>query len=170
MSLHKKVILGFALSGSLLIGACSNGDEASKEAQSENNNIQVFGDVVSENDGCVLQSQFESGDNIVFRMDAIDPNTNEQISKDAKMTVHLSTGEDLEMHHAQHPSGDTDPVPEFWTVMYKVTDDTPTGILNYSVTAETDGKKGEFAPFDVEPSLLTIVDPAEEGTGDAGEK
>ncbi|MDW0109796.1 hypothetical protein [Sporosarcina aquimarina] len=161
MRFYKKMFMGLALSGSLIIGACSNGDEASENTQSENNTIQVFGDVVSEGDGCVLQSRFKSGDNIVFRMDAVDPETNKQISEDAKVTVHLSTGEDLEMHHGKHPSGDTDPVPEFWTVAYKVTDDTPTGILNYSVTAEMNGKKGEFAPFDVEPSLLTIVDPAD---------
>ncbi|WP_040286278.1 hypothetical protein [Sporosarcina koreensis] len=170
MKIGKKITAGMALSGILLMGACSSDKEADDGNQTETSTIQVYGDVVSENDGCVLQSQFKPGDNIVFRMDAVDPVTDEQISEDAKLTVHLSTGEDLEMHHAAHPSGDTDPVPEFWTVAYQVTDDTPTGVLNYSVTAEMDGKKGEFKPFDVAPSLLTIIDPADAATEEAGDK
>lgn len=79
-------------------------------------------------------------------MDVTDPATGKQ-AEDAKLQVYLSTSEELDMYKGPHPSGDTDPVPEFWTGAYEVTEDTPTGILNYSVTAKFGDKKGEFKPF-----------------------
>ncbi|MEG0439874.1 MAG: hypothetical protein RR587_11640, partial [Solibacillus sp.] len=45
----------------------------------------------------------------------------------------------------------------FWVVAYPVTADTPTGTLGYTVKAEYKDQTGEFKPFNVAPSLLTIV-------------
>jgi heme/copper-type cytochrome/quinol oxidase subunit 2 len=84
-------------------------------------------------------------------MNAIDPNTNEQ-NKEAKLTLNLSTGEKLDMKYGKH--GDDN----FWVVAYPVTAETPTGKLDYFVTTENGDLKGEYRPFNVAPSLLTIVD------------
>jgi len=123
----------------------------------------VYGDVVSGN-GCVLASRFTVGDKIVFRVNVIDPLTGEQV-EDAKVAVHLNTGDVLDMELGLHPPNAED-ADKFWTVAYEVTEDTPTGTLEYFVRAETDTKSGEFRPFRVAPSMLTIV-AAEEAAGNA---
>lgn len=161
----KKRNLLFTLLVSLLLflGACSNqddnGNDAGDEAESEGGGIVITGDTVTEQGGCVLASRFTVGDKIVFRMNAIDGSTNEQVT-DAKLQVHLSTGETLDMEYGPH--GDDN----FWVVAYPVTEDTPTGTLEYHVTAEAGDRSAEFKPFNVAPSLLTIVDPEELAGGE----
>ena len=46
-----------------------------------------------------------------------------------KLQVHLSTGNVLDMEYGEHAED------HFWTVNYTVTPDTPTGQLDYFVTA-----------------------------------
>lgn len=148
----------------LFLSACSEDEAASdstvKAAESPaETSLVVSGDVVEEKAGCVLKSQFTTGDLIVWRVDVTDPETMEQAPDDTKVQVHLSTGEVLDMRFGPHPAGEED-APEFWTVSMPVTEETPTGVLEYHVTAEHGDKTGEFRPFDVAPSLLTI-NPAE---------
>jgi plastocyanin len=148
----------------LFVSACSDSEEAANNNKAEEadspakTSFVVTGDVVEEKAGCVLKSQFTAGDLIVWRVDVIDPETMEQASDDTKVQVHLSTGEVLDMRYGAHPAG-VDGAPEFWTVSLPVTEETPTGVLEYHVTAEKGDKKGEFRPFDVAPSLLTINPP-----------
>ena len=150
----KMIFAGFIIGACLFaVVGCSNKEEVITET--ETSNIFVAGDTVSEQLGCVLSSRFTVGDKIVFRMNAKDPITNEQI-KDAELTVKLSTGEELEMEYGPH-SDDEDG--SFWTAAYPITEETPTGTLEYSVTAEHGDSKGEFKPFNVAPSLVTIVAP-----------
>lgn len=154
----KTLLASIMLGASLLIVGCSNNEsnEESKEEQSQKlNYIMLRGDTVSEKQGCVLASRFTVGDKIIFRIDAIDPNTNEQI-KDANIRVELSTGETLDMTYGAHPPGSD---VYFYTAAYEVTENTPTGKLTYKVIAEKGDMKGEFEPFNVEPSVLTIVSP-----------
>lgn len=139
----------------------SEGTEAQTVATADK--LFVYGDIVS-GKGCVLASRFTVGDKIVFRVNVIDPLTGEQV-EDAKVAVHLSTGEVLEMELGLHPPNQEN-AEKFWTVAYEVTEDTPTGTLEYFVRAETDTKSGEFRPFRVAPSMLTIV-AAEEASGEA---
>lgn len=141
--------------------ASSGGSETQTVATSDK--LFVYGDIVSGN-GCVLASRFTVGDKIVFRANVIDPLTGEQV-EDAKVAVHLNTGEVLEMEVGLHPPNAED-ADKFWTVAYEVTENTPTGTLEYFVRAETDTKSGEFRPFRVAPSMLTIV-AAEEAAGNA---
>ena len=149
----KKTISLFALLlvTMVVLIACNN-DSGEKEAAAEKDvgSLVITGDTVTEQGGCVLASRFSPGDKIIFRNNVLDGLTNEQV-KDAKVQVHLSTGETLDMKYGKH--GDDN----FWVVAYPVTKDTPTGTLDYSVTAEYKEKKGEFKPFNVAPSLLTIV-------------
>ncbi|MGE7111912.1 hypothetical protein [Lysinibacillus sp. NPDC047702] len=149
----KKTISLFALLlvTMVVLIACNN-DSGEKEAAAEKDvgSLVITGDTVTEQGGCVLASRFSPGDKIIFRNNVLDGLTNEQV-KDAKVQVHLSTGETLDMKYGKH--GDDN----FWVVAYPVTKDTPTGTLDYSVTAEYKEQKGEFKPFNVAPSLLTIV-------------
>lgn len=119
------------------------------------NNLVLYGDVVSRNAGCVLQSRFTPGDAVVFRMKATNPITGELV-KDAKIQVHLATGETIDLHLATHPP-DNPNGDQFWSGVYEVTEDTPKGTLRYYVTAETENAKGQFEPFNMMPSLVTIV-------------
>jgi plastocyanin len=142
----------------LFVSACSDSEKTGGTVEEDSpakTSLVVSGDVVEEKAGCVLKSQFTVGDLIVWRVEVTDPETMEQASPDTKVQVHLSTGQILDMRHGAHPAG-VDGAPEFWTVSLPVTEDTPTGVLEYYVTAELGDKKGEFRPFNVAPSLLTI--------------
>ncbi|NBD24950.1 hypothetical protein [Paenibacillus glycinis] len=119
--------------------------------------LVVYGDVVSELAGCVLQNRFTVGDGIVFRMKALNPVTG-KLAEDAKLQVHLATGEVLDMQLGLHPP-DAPGGEKFWTANYKVTDKTPKGTLGYYISAQSGSMKGEYKPFQVMPSLITIVDP-----------
>jgi hypothetical protein len=161
VSKSKIIFFGLMLAGVLVLGACSNAAQTKTTAgqpAGETKGIETIalsGDIVSEKNGCVLQSRFAPGDKMIFRMNAIDPNTNQQ-AKNAKLQLHLSTGELLDMKIDHHPSTDKS-APEFWTAAYKVTNDTPAGTLNYYVTAEDGQKKGEFKPFNISLSLPTVI-------------
>lgn len=150
--MNKKLsILSLLLGILLVLGACSDDKKESSETAKGDDFLIISGDTVSEQGGCVLASRYSAGDKIVFRMNAFDSKTNEQL-KDANLKVHLSTGDELDMVYGTH--GDED----FWVVAYPVTEDTPTGSLEYYVTGEAGDLKGEFRPFNVAPSLLSIVD------------
>lgn len=118
--------------------------------------LVVYGDTVSQLGECIVQNRFVVGDSIIFRMTALNSVTS-QLEEGAKLQIHLSTGEVLDMQLGDHPPGAPN-AEKFWSVRYEVTDKTPKGTLNYYVTAENDsGLKGEYRPFNVMPSLLTIV-------------
>lgn len=152
---NQMAILSLLVGVLLVLGACSDDKNESSE-KSGDAFLMISGDTVSEQGGCVLASRYSAGDKIVFRMNAYDSRTNEQL-KDANLKVHLSTGEELDMAYGTH--GDED----FWVVAYPVTEETPTGSLEYYVTGEAGDLKGEFRPFNVAPSLLSIVDLSEDG-------
>jgi len=166
LSKKKSILMGLLLSSALMVVGCidketSTTDDSSNDG-GKSNVIMVSGDTVSEMGGCVLASRYAAGDKIVFRMNALDAN-NEQM-EDAKLQVHLSTGEVLDMELGVHSPPDAKDPAKFWTAAYPVTENTPTGTLEYYVTAEAGDAKGEFRPFNVQPSLITIVDPSAAGT------
>ena len=77
----------------------------------------------------------------------------------AQLVVHVNVAGrtiDIPMRYratAQQPER------EFWVAKWVVPQDTPIGIIRYTVTA-TDkyGRAGEFKPFEVQASQLTIVE------------
>lgn len=152
-------ILASLFAATMILTACSDEGKEPEQNASADTLIALSGDTVSKMNGCVLASQYAPGDDIIFRMNAIDPATNEQL-KDAVLKVHLSTGEVLDMKYGQHAEE------FFWTIKYTITDETPKGQLDYHITAEHKGQSVEYRPFNVAPSLITIVDgnaaPAEE--------
>lgn len=155
MSKKNFIFLSLLLGTALFVNACSSETSNTSTEKAEKNEatselLMVSADTVSEKGGCVLASRYTAGDKIIFRVNALDPNTNEQV-KDAKVQIQLSTGEVLDAVYGEH--GDDN----FWVAAYEVTADTPTGTLEYQVMAEDGERKGEFKPFNVQPSLLSIV-------------
>lgn len=124
----------------------------------------VFGDVAlflgkpGTPGNCALQSRFKHGDPVGFRMTAIDPVTGER-EPSAQFIVHLSYGgitQDLPMRYRA-----TAAMPErtFWVAKWIVPATAPTGVVRYYVTAtDKNGRTGEYRPFVVEDSQITIVE------------
>ncbi len=107
---------------------------------------------------CALQSRFKRGDPVGFRMTAIDSETG-KLEPTAQFVVHLTYAGrtvDLPMRYRGTVK---QPEREFWVAKWVVPADAPTGIVRYTVTA-TDkyGRTGEFKPFVVDDSQVTIVE------------
>jgi hypothetical protein len=124
----------------------------------------VFGDVTlflgkpGAPGNCALQSRFKRGDPVGFRMTAFDSETG-KMEPSAQFVVHITYGgitQDLPMRYRGTVK---QPEREFWVAKWVVPATAPTGIVRYTVTA-TDkyGRTGEFKPFAVEDSQVTIVE------------
>jgi hypothetical protein len=126
--------------------------------------LVVYGDVVlflgrpGMPGNCALQSRFKHGEPVGFRMTAIDPATGER-EPSAQFVVHLSYSgktEDLPMRYRANAAA---PERQFWVAKWVVPATAPTGIIRYTVTAkDQNGRTGEFKPFVVDDSQLTIVE------------
>ena len=64
-----------------------------------------------------------------------------------------------EQDERQHRQDDErQPERDFWVAKWMVPDDAPMGIVRYTVTAkDPQGRTGEFKPFEVQASQITIV-------------
>ena len=107
---------------------------------------------------CTLNNRFKRGDPVGFRMTAINSATGKR-DRATQLVVHLTYGGktiDLPMRDRQTAQ---QPEREFWVLKWVVPDDAPSGIVRYSVTAkDPQGRTGEWKPFEVEASQLTIVE------------
>ena len=118
-------------------------------------------------DLCVALSRFKRGQDVGFRMTAIDGGTGD-VENTATVIAHVRYGGrtvDVPMRWrgaagpaAPPPRGYLRPPVELWTGFWTVPDDAPTGIVSYTVTA-TDrfGRTATFTPFSAEASQLTVV-------------
>ena len=108
---------------------------------------------------CVQQSRFARNSEIVWRTRVIDPVSGDELGDDVLDTVvvNLGDGQTLEMRYGPHPRDN--PTDSFWTTSFDIPADYPTGTLDYEIVATAgDGRMGDFRPFDVAPSLLTVTD------------
>ena len=121
---------------------------------------------------CALSSLYHRGEMVVWRVIIIDPETGNQVPRatsdlladkpeaealgelaaEATVTVHLSDGQSFPLHFGLH--GDAD---YFWTFGWEIPADYPTGIINTNITAEWNGKSGEWEPMPIPPSLLSVL-------------
>lgn len=147
MSLRKKSL---ALLVGLLVVAILAGC-SSDSSSSASKTLVVYGDTVADK-VCVQSSRFTPGEKIIFRATAVDGATNEVVP-DAMLEIVFNDGTTIPMKYGSH--GDDN----FWVGTFIVPEDFPTGPLGYKITATYGDKKGEFVPFNVAPSLLTIVAP-----------
>jgi hypothetical protein len=130
--------------------------------QAGGNRLSVFGDVVyfyppGQPKNCLLNTQFKRGEPVGFRMTAINPVTGTR-DRATELVVHLTyAGKtvDVPMRDRQN---EKQPEREFWVAKWIVPDDAQIGIVRYTVTAkDPQGRTGEFKPFEVQASQLTIV-------------
>jgi len=118
-----------------------------------------------EHEACTVKNRFKKGENVGFRLYAVDGGTNKP-EESAKIMVHISFGGktyDLPALFRGIPQkndrGNTMPVHAgMWTVKWKVPDDAPTGTVHYSATASDKyGRTADWMPQGGEESFLTIV-------------
>ena len=124
--------------------------------------LVLFGDIVyfyppGNARNCLLNNQFKRGEPVGFRMNAVNPTTGKR-DRATELVVHLSYAGrtvDVPMRDRQN---EKQPEREFFVAKWVVPDDAPTGTIRYTVTAkDPQGRVGEFKPFDVQASQLTIV-------------
>ena len=130
--------------------------------QSGGDRLILFGDVVyfyppGHARNCLLNNQFKRGEPVGFRMNAVNPATGKR-DRATELVVHLTfagKAVDVPMRDRQN---ERQPEREFWVAKWMVPDDAPMGIVRYAVTAkDPQGRTGEFKPFEVPASQITIV-------------
>ena len=131
--------------------------------QSGGDRLIVFGDVVTfyppgHPRNCLLNNQFKRGEPVGFRMNALNGATGMR-DRATQLVVHLTyAGKtiDVPMRDRQN---EKQPERTFWVAKWVVPDTAPTGIVRYTVTAtDKHGRTGEFKPFVVDDSQITIVE------------
>lgn len=107
---------------------------------------------------CILNSRFKRGEPVGFRMTAINPATGKR-DRSTQLVVHLNyAGKTLDLPMRDRQT-EQQPERDFWVLKWIVPDDAPTGTVRYTVTArDSQGRIGEWKPFEVLASQLTIVE------------
>src|SRR5438128_2542608 len=107
---------------------------------------------------CTLSNRYKRGEPVGFRMTAINPATGKR-DRATQVVVHLNyAGKILDLPMRDRQTAQQ-PEREFWVLKWVVPADAPLGIVRYSVTAkDPEGRTGEWKPFEVEASQLTIVE------------
>jgi hypothetical protein len=127
------------------------------------NRLIVYGDMAmftppGTPENCILRSRFKRGDPVGFRMFVADPQTG-NLEASAQLVVHLNFAGKTQDIPMRYRATAAQPERQFWVAKWVVPEDAPIGIVRYTVTA-TDkyGRTGEFKPFEVKASQLTIVE------------
>lgn len=132
------------------------------QTQSAGNRLIVYGDLVyffgpGLPRNCTMSNTYKRGEPVGFRMTAINPATGTR-DRASQLVVHITYGGktvDVPMRDRQRPD---QPEREFWVGKWIVPDDAPAGTVRYTVTAkDPQGRTGEFKPFEVAASQITIV-------------
>lgn len=171
MNKRKKRLTRMVLAGALLIALTMMGSVLAS-AQTEENDLPliVHADTVRGNlnllaedmvaNLCVQRSRFNLGEHIVWRIRVYDPQLATAMDNIALDSVQVlfDDGQLFEARYAGH--GAEGAKDFFWTTSWVIPEDYPTGSLGHQVIAKAqDGRTGEFVPFNVSYSLLTIVAP-----------
>jgi hypothetical protein len=105
-----------------------------------------------------LNNVYRRGDPVGWRIEAVDPQTGQHVEPDAQLVVHLNYAGKTQDIPMRWRANDKNPTYQFWVAKWIVPNDAPTGIVHFTVTAKDKyGRTGEYTPFDVEASQLTIV-------------
>jgi hypothetical protein len=154
----------FVLAGFIAVVAMAASSLLVGQTPSSGERLMVYGDTVyfygpSDNPAnCTESSRYKKGDPVGFRMTVLDPATGQR-DRSTQVVLHLTyNGKtvDLPMRDRQT---EKQPEREFWIAKWVVPNDASTGIVRYSVTAkDSRGRTGEYKPFNVDASQLTIVE------------
>lgn len=124
----------------------------------------VFADPANP-ENCTMRNRFKRGDNVGFRLYAVDGGTNKP-EESATVVVHIDFGGKkynlTALYRAvpqKNDKGMNMPIrPGMWTAKWLVPDDAPTGTVKYSATASDKyGRRAEWTPQGGQPSFVTIV-------------
>ena len=133
------------------------------QTQSSSERLVLSGDLayffgVGKPRNCILNNRYKRGEPVGFRMTTINPATGKR-DRATQFVVHLNyAGKILDLPMRDRQT-EQQPEREFWVLKWVVPDDAPLGILRYTVTArDPQGRTGEWKPFEVESSQLTIVE------------
>ena len=135
---------------------------AGQQAPAGGQTLVLSGDLVyffgqGRPNNCFMSNRYKRGEPVGFRMTALNPATGKR-DRATELVVHLNyAGKtmDLPMRDRQN---ERQPEREFWVLKWTVPDDAPMGIVRYTVTAkDPQGRTGEFKPFEVQASQVTIV-------------
>jgi hypothetical protein len=153
----------FALAVLVAVAAIVTTSLLAAQTSAGSDRLVVYGDIVyffgpGKPANCTTNNRFKKGDPVGFRMTVINPATGKR-DRATQVVVHLTYGGktiDLPMRDRQT---EQQPEREFWVAKWIVPNDASTGIVRYTVTAkDPQGRSGEFKPFDVEASQLTITE------------
>ena len=123
----------------------------------------VYGDIAlfyppGNPDNCILRNRFKRGEPVGFRMFVADPSTGKR-EESAQLVVHVNVAGKTVDIPMRYRATAAQPEREFWVAKWVVPQDTPIGIIRFTVTASDKyGRTGEFKPFEVQASQVTIVE------------
>jgi len=152
---------GLALA--VVLAVLSASPMAGQQAPAGGQQLILSGDMVyffgqGRPNNCFMSNRYKRGEPVGFRMTAINPATGKR-DRATKMVVHLTYGGktvDVPMRDRQT---EQQPEREFFVAKWVVPEDAPLGAVRYTVTAtDPQGRTGEWKPFDVAASQLTIVE------------
>lgn len=110
-------------------------------------------------DNCMLKSRYKRGEPVGFRVSALDPKTGDHVEPEAELIVHLAYAGKTQDVKMRWRATANQPERQFWVAKWVVPADAPAGIVRFTVTAKDKlGRTGEFRPFEVDSSQLTITE------------
>lgn len=152
----KAMYLGLVLLLGTLVASVSVHGQGSQR-------LVVYGDTVyflgpGKPRNCTATTQVKRGEPVGFRMTAINPDTGSR-DRRTQLTLHLTYGgRTLDLPMEDHET-DRRPEANFWIAKWIVPADAPVGSVSYTVTArDPQGRTGEFKPFAIQASQLTVVE------------
>jgi hypothetical protein len=162
-----KLLAAFAIGVVVLLGmeagSSANSQSAPPPPGAGQGRLIVYGDIAlfqppGHPENCILRNRFKRGEPVGFRMFVADPSTQKR-EESAQLVVHLNVAGKTEDIPMRYRATAAQPEREFWVAKWVVPQDTPMGIVRFTVTA-TDkyGRTGEFKPFEVQASQITIVE------------
>jgi hypothetical protein len=110
---------------------------------------------------CVLNNQFKRLEKVVIRIRVLDPSGKSLDGSGLKsLVVELPDGKKLSARYGEHPPARQGPVLDhFWTAVWIIPSNFPSGSLSYKVVATAqDGSTETWSPFKTATSQLAVVD------------
>jgi hypothetical protein len=162
-----RLLAAFAIGVVVLLGmetgSSANSQSAPPPPGAGQGRLIVYGDIAlfqppGHPENCILRNRFKRGEPVGFRMFVADPSTQKR-EESAQLVVHLNVAGKTVDIPMRYRATAAQPEREFWVAKWVVPQDTPMGIVRFTVTA-TDkyGRTGEFKPFEVQASQITIVE------------
>jgi hypothetical protein len=158
-----KIVAVVAIVGVVALAAAifSSGPKAAQSLLLQADAVIGSTGAPSPQDICVASSQFQQGEEVVFRVKVYDPTTGQTMDDQAldSVVVTLEDGQTFNATYGGHPGGPgVTPTDYFWSAAWNIPANYPTGSAPFTATAESkDGRTGTFSEFNVAPALLTVV-------------